>query len=301
MVVALAVSTMVGLAMLVAACGSSPAVEATRAGSTSVPPTTESAPGTTAERLPVGTEPAIFAMGTDTEHPILTIRHDVGAPYTHVADEAVAIAVYADGRVVRRAGGGVRLDYVVNRIDQVELQHLLDRAKAGGVFSPGADFGDPGITDQGSLVMSFTDGSTAGSVAAYAFGLVQPGGEFEPSEWLESAQANRRAVMAELIAGLVEPGDEMPYVPDRVAVEITSASADTVVETDTPQWPTELAAEFGFENGCHELTGEQYVLLAEFAGSDDLSQGEAWVSNGVVRLVFTSVWFGEPGAACSGG
>ena len=74
------------------------------------------------------------------------------------------IVLHADGRIVA--------DGVERRLDARELERVLDAADAAGLTGSAPDYGRPGITDQGAVVVGVTtaDGAVHRS-AAYALGM----------------------------------------------------------------------------------------------------------------------------------
>ena len=74
------------------------------------------------------------------------------------------IVVHADGRIVA--------DGVERQVDAAGLARILDAAAAAGLAGGGRDYGEPAITDQGSVVVEVaTDDRSVHRVAVYALGM----------------------------------------------------------------------------------------------------------------------------------
>ena len=74
------------------------------------------------------------------------------------------LVVHTDGRIV--------VDNVEHRVQPDEVAGILDAADTAGLTGSALDYGDPGITDQGTVVVQVTtDDGTVHRIAVYALGM----------------------------------------------------------------------------------------------------------------------------------
>jgi len=164
------------------------------------------------------------------------------ASFTHLP----IVSVYADGRVISAAPapaiapGPAMPGLQIQRIPTSDVRRLVDRARAAGVGN-GANLGDPGVTDMGSLRFSLRTDTGLVQTTAYALG------EFDDSTMLSASQRAARKALENLRDDLTNLGRTLgsvppptPYTPDGVAAitEPWRGSGDESLGSSPPvPWP----------------------------------------------------------------
>jgi hypothetical protein len=147
---------------------------------------------------------------TPTGAPVITVDDRVSfwVPNAHTAP--LGLTVYAEGTVISAEGNGSHAEpltpMTIGLVDGCDVQRAVDAL----VALAHADFGMPGITDQGVTTVTVTrPGSEPVILSAYALGI--------GDEYVDRAQAAARASLASTLDGIEDATSAVqPWVPDRL-------------------------------------------------------------------------------------
>jgi hypothetical protein len=263
-------------ALALAACGGTvpesqgPAAE---------PPATTSPP---AEPPPATTSEPGFEHPTEPDAVVVDLTTGGGFVPVEVAiDNRPEFRLYGDGIVLARPENETFPSppaLVRYRLTPEGIQTVLAAADAAGLLEEGPDYGEPGVTDVGTTVLTVAVDGSSYSHAAYALG-------FEDAPGLTAEQIEAR----EQFAAFADYLRRLPtHAPDALAEEpapYEPAAADVYVfereaepGLDAAPWPYErpptdwppAASDSAFGGSCLTISG------AELAQYLEPAEGEEW-------------------------
>jgi hypothetical protein len=143
--------------------------------------------------------------------PIITVTQGANSWITNSATEPLAIALYADGSGLASDDIGQAVEPLASMRLGYVPSCLLDWAKTELQQLAGADMGDPGITDQGTTVVTYRPAAGAAvKISVYALG--------SGDEYALSGKENRARVAA-VLAALRKPFHEAAiWTPNRLKI-----------------------------------------------------------------------------------
>jgi hypothetical protein len=210
--------------------------------------------------------------------------------------EIPELSVYGDGRVITLGPttlefpGSALPNLQVGQLSAPELeQYRLGIEAAGLLNDPPPDYGDPGITDSPTTVVTYTVDGEVRSVSAYALDFVEGDDQLEPE------QREARQALRALVRGFEGDLATETYAAESVAVFVRSSQAeegsDDAPEPATRDWPLgDLAGAGepyeGFDDTrCLVLSGAD--AQTALAAAADAKEGDGWRSGGAeYSLVF---------------
>ncbi len=240
---------------------------------------------------PAGSSPAdepTITYDPDPERAVVDVTQPLGGfvPAEVAIDTRPQFRLYGDGVVIalpaeHKLGGFPEL--VTYTLSDDGIGWVLGQADAEGLIAPPPDYGQPPVTDVGTVTTTIraNDGEFAHSVYG-------PGFENEEAAGLEPAQVEARQALAGFVDAVVAlPTDHpellvaspTPYDPAAVAVWAFELPADADVPSEP--WPlatplADLPADTVSGNRCTVVTGADIATLHEaFAGT---TLGTAWSS-----------------------
>lgn len=197
--------------------------------------------------------------------PIITVTQGANSWVTNWGTEPLAVAVYADGTGLASQGIGqadeplapMRLGYLPSCVlgwATSELQQLA-----------GSDMGDPGITDQGTTVVTYRPAAGAAvKISVYALGA--------GDEYALTGKENRRRVTA-VLAALRKPFDNAAiWTPDRlkiVAVTAPVPSSGAALVWPGPRLDQVLVDKMG-NQPCGVVSGSDAAAVLKTLGRRDV-------------------------------
>lgn len=210
--------------------------------------------------------------------------------------EIPEVSVYGDGRVIMLGPttlefpGSALPNLQVGQLSAPELDEFRRAIEAAGLLAdPPPDFGDPGVTDMPTSVVTITVDGEERTLSAYALDFVEGDDQLEPD------QREARLALRALVRGFDGDLATEQYEAESVAVFVRTNEAeegsDDAPEPATRDWPLgDLAGAGepyeGFdETRCLVVTGAdaQTVLTA----AADASEGDGWRSgNAEYDVVF---------------
>lgn len=203
----------------------------------------------------------------------------------HYALESPSLVIYGDGRVLTISQDRAPLvpaRYDLARIDPAAVASFVSGVEAGGVISPGADFGKPRVTDLATTTVTLNGAN--GQVQASAYALIE---QFETE--LTAAQRSARAALRAIIDeadGLSVGATGSPYSPDRVVVyELDPRYED---QTATITWPGPPPSSFLAPTdkrrsiACGELIADPAEVVYQAALTNP---GARWLVDGATRVL----------------
>ena len=199
--------------------------------------------------------------------------------------ESPALVIYGDGRVLTISQDRAPLvpaRYDLARIDPATVASFVSGVEAGGVISPGTDFGKPRVTDLATTAVTVNGANGPVRVSAYA--LIE---QFETE--LTASQRSARAALRAIIDeanGLSAGATRSPYSPDRIVVyELDPRYED---ETATITWPGPPPSSFLTPTdkrrsiACGELVADPAEVVYQAALTNP---GSRWLVDGATRVL----------------
>ena len=230
---------------------------------------------------------------TPAGRPLITVSWGANSWIANWAVEPLALAIYADGTVIRSLGAGES----TKPLPEMTLGYLpscrLDWATTEVQQLSTLDMGDSGISDQGTTTLTYQPETGAPvAIAVYALGA--------GDRYVMSGKANRArfsALLAELRAGLA--GDAA-WTPTRLRVVsvLTPVAGD-----DDPVWPAgipldRLLVDQRGSSRCGVVTGKAAQQVLAALGSHSVYS--RWIVSGKpVGLNIGALVPGQDG--CTGG
>lgn len=206
-------------------------------------------------------------------------------PPVFYALQSPSLVVYGDGRVLTAVSSAapqlVPVRYELARIDPGRVETFVASVTAGGLISPGTDFGTPRVTDLDTTTVLVDGGSGPAEVRVYALDE-----QFEAN--LTEAQRAARADLRTLIgqaSALAAGAPAVGYTPDRVVVYEPVSSAD---EAATASWPGPPPESFMVPSrarrstSCGELGGDAATTTYRAALDNP---GARWLVDGTTRVL----------------
>lgn len=192
-------------------------------------------------------------------------------PVEHNLGQYPSLVIYTDGTVVKPGPKAliypppVRAPHTVGKLTETEIQRLLDKADATGLFGSGKpNFGDVLITDMASTLVSVRLAASEPLQSVDVYALIP---DLEADAMSESntqqAQKNRTELLdlitfAETLAATNHETIEI----DRYAVFILDPETLAAEITQTPnEWPFGDPIELGSGIGCAQYSNEQVQQL----------------------------------------
>jgi hypothetical protein len=207
-------------------------------------------------------------------------------PQEIAVDQRPQFRLYGDGTVMVLPAGGTLGGFPTvetYRLSEEGIQWVLGQAEAEGLLAPAPDYGQPAVTDLGTVTVTITAGGVQVAHVVYA-----PGFEDEAAgltaEQIEARKAFARFVDA--VVGLPATQPDLlaepvgPYSPESVAV--WAWELDAGVEGATVEdWPLpaplgDLPADPQSGVRCFEASGADLDTLESAFGSEGL--GRIWQS-----------------------
>ncbi len=232
-------------------------------------------------------------LATPTGKPMITVSWGANSWIANWAVEPLALAVYADGTVIRSLGAGES-----NKpLPEMTLGYLpscrLDWARREIQELSALDMGDSGISDQGTTTLTYQPETGAPvAIAVYALGA--------GDQYVMSGKANRArfsSLLSELHAGL---DGAAGWTPTRLRV----VSVPTpVAGDDDPVWPSaipldRLLVDQRGSSRCGVVTGKAAQQVLAALGSHSVYS--RWIVSGKpVGLNIGALVPGQDG--CTGG
>jgi hypothetical protein len=209
--------------------------------------------------------------------------------------EIPELSVYGDGRFIilgpttQEFPGAALPNLQEGQLSGGELDDLAQKiAEAGLTDDPPPEYGDPGVTDLPTTVVTVTVDGEERSVAAYALDFV------EGDDELEDDEREAREQLRDVIGSVDVDEASKTYEPGALAVFIQPFDADERGDSPPAQtldWPLgDLAGAGepyeGFDDtSCLVLTGDDAQTAIDAAG--DANEGDAWNSGDqLYALVF---------------
>jgi hypothetical protein len=266
-------------ALALAACGGT--VPESQGPAVEPPPATTSPP---AEPPPATTEPEPgFEHPAEPDAVVVDLSTGAGFVPVEVAiDSRPEFRLYGDGTVLARPENETFPSppaLVRYRLTPEGIQTVLAAADAAGLLGEMPDYGEPGVTDLGTTVLTVNVDGSSYSHPAYALG-------FEDSLLTaEQTDARRRlAGFSDYVRNLpVNAPDALaeqpaPYEPAAADVYVFEREAEPGL--DAPKWPYErpptdwppASSDSAFGGACLTITG------AELAPYLEPPAGEEWTA-----------------------
>lgn len=230
----------------------------------------------------------VITYDPDPERAVVDVTQPLGGfvPAEVAIDTRPQFRLYGDGVVIalpaeRELGGFPEL--VTYTLSDDGIGWVLGQADAEGLIAPPPDYGQPAVTDVGTVTTTIRAGG-----GEFAHSVYGPGFEDEAAAGLEPAQVDARQAFARFVDAVVAlpadhpellVGEPAPYDPAAVAVWAFELPADADVPAEP--WPLatplpDLPADAVSGNRCAVVTGADIVALQEaFAGT---TLGRAWSS-----------------------
>jgi hypothetical protein len=265
--------------LALAACGGSvpesqsPAAE---------PPATTSPP---AEPPPASTEPEPgFEHPTEPDAVVVDLTTGGGFVPVEVAiDNRPEFRLHGDGTVLARPEEETfpsppRL--VRYRLTPEGIQAVLAAASEAGLLEEGPDYGQPGVTDVGTTVLTIDVDGSSYSHSAYALG-------FEDVVGLTAEQIDARRQLAgfadylrNLPANAPDALAEQPAPYEPEAADVYVFEREVEPGSDAPKWPYErpptdwppASSDSAFGGACLTISGAELTPYLEPA------EGEEWTA-----------------------
>ena len=201
------------------------------------------------------------------------------------AMESPSVVIYGDGRVLTISADSAPLvptRYDLARIDPAAVASFVSEVEAGGVISPGTDFGTPRVTDLATTTVMLNGANGPVQVSAYV--LIEQF-ETELTAPQRSARAALRAIIDEADS-LSAGATRSPYAPDRIVVyELDPKYED---EPATIGWPGPPPSSFLTPTdkrrsiACGELIAEPAEVVYQAALTNP---GARWLVDGATRVL----------------
>ena len=200
--------------------------------------------------------------------------------------EIPELSIYADGRVITL--GPTTLEFPGSALPNLQVGRLaapdLDEYRlaieaAGLLADPPPDFGDPGVTDMPTTVVTLTVDGEERTLSAYALDFSEGDDQLEP----EQREARQR--LRALVRGFEADLATETYAADAAAVLVRPFDADERGDSPPPttrDWPLgDLAGAGELYEGvedarCLVVTGADAQTVLTTAA--DANQGDRWRS-----------------------
>ena len=208
------------------------------------------------------------------------------APAVYQALASPSLALYGDGRVLMAVEAPalqlIPARYELARIDPAAVASFVADVEAGGLITPGTDFGTPRMTDLPSTTVMVHGRNGPQQVSPYAFDE-RFDARVNPDQ--RSARAALRTVISQasaLAAGVAR----VPYSPDRVVVY--DVEPGNSAEPATTGWPGPPPSAFLKPNSsrraiaCGELNADPAEVVYQAALENP---GARWLVDGAARTL----------------